>query len=129
MIKSISVTLSSEGGIIPGVVLFVTSSGTGNTNGEEVGTLSPPEEEITAGAELLVHHILIIIPDHDEKITIPLYPSFLDCLQGFLSPLTIMIYQGLPVTRSERSGTMDIIPDGIHPMYLQGGALSIKVQP
>jgi hypothetical protein len=129
MIKSISVTLSSEGGIIPGIVPLVTSGGPGETDSEEMNTLSPPKQEIAAGAELLIHHIFIIISYHYEKIAIFFYPPFLDCLQGFISPLSILMHQGISTIWRERVGTVNIIPDAVHPIYLQGGALSIKVQP
>jgi hypothetical protein len=91
-------------------------------------TFPSPEQEIVAGAEFFVNHIFVVLPHYDEKIAIFFYSSVFHGFQGFFPSFTMVLYECVPAFRSERSGTTDFIPDRIHPMYLQGGALSIKAQ-
>jgi hypothetical protein len=125
MVKSISVLLSSERGVIPGIVPLITSRGTGHPYGQKVGTFPPAKEEVVTGAKFLVHHIFIIIPDNHKKIAVFLHSPLLHGLQGFFSPIPVMLQESGFAIRGERSGAAEFIPDAVHPIYLQGTALSI----
>jgi hypothetical protein len=86
------------------------------------------EEEIVASAELFIHHIFIVIPYNDEKIAIFFHPSLFQGFQCLFAAIAMVPYQGGLEIRGQRARATEVIPDGIHSIYLQGGALSIKVQ-
>ena len=65
---------------------IIRSGNCGNTYCEQVPAFPVPEDEITAGADILIHHVLIGFPGNNKKVEVLFHPVGVDRSESFFPP-------------------------------------------